>query len=58
MILDFYKYVHLPKQTKDTITDAENLLIQNGKPNTVEHVRNVAAVNTQLAERFGLDSKK
>lgn len=58
MILDFYKYVQLPERTNDTITDAENLLTQNGKQNTAVHVRNVAAVNTQLAERFGLDSKK
>ena len=58
MIFENYKYIHLPERTCETITDAINLLTQNGKQNIATHVTNVAKVNAQLAERFGLDSEK
>ncbi len=56
MILNKYKYITLPEKTGDIITDTKNLLECNGKYETFIHVRNVANINAELAEKFALDS--
>lgn len=55
MILNEYKYITLPEKTGDIITDTERLFQFNGKSETFNHVRRVANVNAELAEKFALD---
>lgn len=58
MIFDELNYIHLPSKTGNIETDAKNLLMQNEKENTFVHVINVARVNGNIAELFGLDKNK
>ena len=44
--------------TSDVRTNIEALLIHNGCPETAEHCMAVAALASQLAERFGADPSK
>ncbi|MBQ2668222.1 MAG: HD domain-containing protein [Clostridia bacterium] len=55
MILHEYPYIDLSGRTGDLLTDVRSLLERNGKPQTFRHVRQVAAVCAELADRFGLE---
>lgn len=58
MIFDTYNYVEIPRLTGELAQDVRELLVRNGKEKTFRHVGEVAAVNRELAERFGLDPEK
>lgn len=55
MILREFSYVVVPEGTGRTAEDAAALLLANAKSATLAHVREVAQVCAQLAERFGID---
>ncbi|MDI9498818.1 MAG: HD domain-containing protein [Bacillota bacterium] len=54
MILQKLEYIILPPKTGDLATDVANLLRHNGREDTLTHVIDVARVNGELADRFGL----
>ncbi|MDI9470611.1 MAG: HD domain-containing protein [Bacillota bacterium] len=58
MILQKYDYINIPQKTNDVVKDVANLLRCNGREDTLLHAEDVARVNGELADRFGLSREK
>lgn len=58
MIFDMFSYISVPEFSGDAASDAQRVLIENGKAKTFEHVQNVAEMNARIGRMFGLDEEK
>ncbi|EST10746.1 HD domain-containing protein [Sporolactobacillus laevolacticus] len=54
-MLKLFDYINIPRLTNDFKTDIKKMYVQNNKQNVFEHVENVAAMNVEIANMFGLD---
>ncbi len=50
-----YKYINITEITGNIEVDVNNFLLQNNKQKTLEHVMAVANINSEIAEKYGLD---
>lgn len=57
MNISKYEYVNIPELVGDIAVDVNNLLIENSKKKTLEHVIEVANTNCQIASKYGLDKE-
>lgn len=55
MILNEYSYIVVPERTGALYEDVKRLLIENGRPKTLEHVKDVADACARIAGQYGLD---
>ena len=58
MIFEGFSYISVPEFSGDAASDAQRVLIENGKVKTFEHVRDVAEMNARIGRMFGLDEEK